>query len=198
MYLDLLLLFVVLILMLIGYIQGFMRQIFSLISLVAILLFAHPLALWLKESAGFIWFSNAPVFVLWGMSALAIFLFMMGLEAVVLMTKKDSSLVPMDRWLGTCFGAAKGLLLALALSVLFHILPERTRNHFGDFQADGKGSFFVKASSSVLQWKALSSVRGLQEIRDGLTDRIQEKGKAFDHREGPWALDDENDDSETY
>ncbi len=190
MYIDLLLLFLVSIFVLVGYSQGFIRQLFSILSLVAIVFFAHPLASWLKMSSGWQWFAKAPIFALWGMSAIAIFFFTMILEYLVFLNRKDPQNVGSDRWLGMAFGSVKGLLLAFVLGLGFHVIPQEVRDRFPQFEKDGENSIFISASQNVMGWKALSSVQGLQEIRDGLAEEHPLK-KLEKTNPGPWSLDDD-------
>ncbi|MBN8555513.1 MAG: CvpA family protein [Deltaproteobacteria bacterium] len=200
MYIDLLLLFLIILFGVLGYIHGFIRQVLSLLALLAIIFFSHPLASWLKENSGWSWFEHAPILINWGLSSL----FLMGLflvtGGVITLMKKESGLEPTDRWLGVALGTLKGFVLALCLGLVFQVLPEKTRERFSDIHHDSENSYFIKMSSGVLEWKSISSFKSLHDIRRDLQSHenpfqkpsflektdLQSKSNS---REGPWAKD---------
>lgn len=168
MYVDLLLLFIAVFLTLMGFIHGFVRQILSILTLLAVVFFAHPLALWLKNGSGWHWFQTSPVLVLWGMTSLSILLFSLFVGWVVNSMRKNPELTPTDRWLGGAFGLTKGLVVIYFVGVLFQVLPSQTREHFKELDQDAKNSMILKASAYALNWTSLGTIQGLREIHFGL------------------------------
>src|SRR4051794_24787947 len=111
MYFDLLLLFLIFIFAIYGLIQGFVKQLISLLCLLSIIFFAQPLATWLKTGSGWTWFKSAPPLSLFGMSCIFILLLFMATGGIVHYAKKNPFLSPADRWIGAAFGTIKGMTL---------------------------------------------------------------------------------------
>lgn len=183
MYLDLLFLFFIILFSILGYIQGFVKQILSILCWVSIFFFATPLAHWLKESSGGSWFQKAPLLVNWGLSALIIGAIFMIMEAVIHYARKGSPLESTDRWIGMSLGVVKGVLAVFVLAMIFQVIPERTRERFGEIHQDSKDSWFVKGSASLLESKALGITSHLAQIREDLRhgdlSNIQSKTNPF-------------------
>jgi uncharacterized membrane protein required for colicin V production len=169
---------------LMGYVHGFIRQILSLLSLICIVFFASPMALWLKQSSEWEWAETSPQLFLWGMSSLLIVLSFMGVGGIIALIKKGSGLSPSDRWIGCALGGVKGVILALLLALGATLLPEHSKAHFREFHADLNDSIFVKISSPLAR-SSLSTFRSLREIKEHL--KVPEKATSnFGHGD-PWA-----------
>jgi len=191
MYLDVLLLFVVLFFGFLGYLHGLIRQILAFLAVIGILFFAHPMAIWLKESSGWAWFEKSPSFILWGLSALSIVLFFFAVGGVLALMRNSPALTPTERWLGAALGVVKGVILCLALTLFYHVIPESYRVHFYELHADARDSVFLKASAPFLEWKSISSINGLRQIQAELkSEELKVKARASEKLgSGPWALD---------
>lgn len=187
MHLDLLFLFVIILFSIVGYIQGFVKQILSILCWVAIFFFAMPLAHWLKESSGWGWFEDAPLLVDWGMGAILITVLFMITGAIIHYARKDSALESTDRWIGAGLGSFKGILASFILALIFQIVPERVRERFDEFHADSKDSLFVRGSSSLINSKAFGITEHLGQIRDEL--RKGEFLKTSGNPSHPWRID---------
>jgi magnesium-transporting ATPase (P-type) len=187
MYLDLLLLFFIILFCIVGYIQGFVKQILSILCWVSIFFFATPFAHWLKESSGWEWFEKAPLLVNWGMAALTIGIIFMITGAIIHYARKNPQLAPTDRWIGMGLGMVKGILAAFVIALIFQVIPEKIRARFGEIHADSQSSWFVKGSASLLDSKALSITEHLGQIREEL-----KKGEFFrsaNQKHDPWQVD---------
>src|SRR5437764_656898 len=123
MYLDLLLLFLILLFGFLGYLHGFVKQTLHLLGVICIAFFAQPLALWLKNSSGWAWFSKSPMFVLWGLSAIAIILVFFAVGGIVSLMRESSTPSPGERWIGCALGVAKGIFICFVAGALYHTLP---------------------------------------------------------------------------
>ncbi len=190
MYIDILLLFIVLIFAIFGFMRGFISQILSILSLIAIMLFAQPLALWLKTASDWVWFQHAPALALWGMSSLFIVLLFMITSGIIALMRKEAGLTKADRWLGFGLGVFKGVIISLLLTIGLHLLPEHTKNRFNELNADINDSVFAKMSQPVLEWKSLSTFRGLSLIKNHLK---APEVKPLRDDSGPWAHQSETD-----
>jgi uncharacterized membrane protein required for colicin V production len=189
MYIDLLLLFLILMFGVLGYIHGFVRQVLSLLALLSIIFFSHPLASWLKESSGWTWFSRAPLIVDWGLSSLFLITLFLVAGGIITIMQKEAGLEPTDRWLGAVLGGVKGFVIALCLGLAFYVLPEKLQARFPDIDKDAANSYFMKGSAEMLEWKSISSFRSLQQIRAEFKNMSPGNNRVGISKEGPWALD---------
>lgn len=185
MYIDLLLLFVILLFGILGFVQGFIRQLLTVLMFISIILFAHPLALWLKSGSHWSWFERSPLIVNWGIAALFIALIFMMIHGVVVLARKRPFLSPMDRWLGLGLGCVKGVLVALVLTATYQILPEASQEKFEELHHDTKESMFMQASRSAMGWNWIPLTSDLREVQLDLQDDLRSAKKA-PARQKPW------------
>lgn len=184
MYIDILLLFVIILFGFFGFLRGFISQILSLLSVICIVLFAGPLAHWLKENSGGAWFQQSPLLVLWGLSALFIAVLFMMTHGVIILMRKESGLSRADRWMGFGLGCVKGFVIALLLSLGLHLIPEHTAGQFRDLKADEENSTFYQMSRPLMEWKSLATFRDLSEIKTGLKNSEGSVQRMIP--KGPW------------
>jgi uncharacterized membrane protein required for colicin V production len=184
MYIDLLFLTVIIFFGIVGYIRGFLNQLLSVLLILAILLFAQPLADWLKFDSGYRWTQKAPLMMLWALSAFSFFLAFLGLGALIRAIRKTEGLMPFDHWMGLGFGFVKGFMIALIMGVLFLTLPDSSRAQFADLNRDARDSVMMSASAKVMGWESLSSFKSLKGIQSKLQPEeveLEEVGrKLFD------------------
>ncbi|MDB5038450.1 MAG: hypothetical protein JWQ35_1978 [Bacteriovoracaceae bacterium] len=183
MYFDLLLLFMIFIAALFGYIHGFVRQVISLLTLLSIVFFAQPIAIWLKESSDWNWCKTSPQLVLWGLSSFFIVLFFLMVSGIVSMIRKGAGLTTADRWIGCALGTVKGFIFGLLVALVIHLVPEHAHGRFNELHADTENSIFVKMAGPMLDWHSLSTFKSLHEIKE----HLKASEKKFVPREGPWA-----------
>ncbi len=165
---DLLFLTVIIFFGIVGYIRGFLNQLLSVLLILTIILFAQPLADWLKFDSGYRWIQKAPLMMLWVLSAFSFFLAFLGLGALIRAIRKTEGLMPFDHWVGLGFGLVKGFILALIMGVLFLTLPESSRAQFADLNRDSQDSIMISASAQVMSWESLSSFKSLKGIQSKL------------------------------
>jgi uncharacterized membrane protein required for colicin V production len=168
MYTDFFLLVAILLFGISGFIQGFVLQIISLLSLVSILVFSTPLARWIKESASNQSIQQAPTFVLWCFSALAIGLIALLIRAIYLKAKKQKGHSPIDRWLGLGVGLTKGAVFALLAGLLLIQVPPELRRSFAELDRDLKHSRAIETSRQINEWEFIPSVAELRRIQKDL------------------------------
>jgi uncharacterized membrane protein required for colicin V production len=185
MYLDLLLLFLVGLMGVFGYIHGFVRQVLSLLTLLSIIFFAEPLALWLKNSSEWPWFENAPHLFAWGVSAIFIVVMFLCVGGIVGLIKKESGLSPADRWIGCALGAFKGVILAVSLALLVHMIPEHANSRFSDLRADVEDSVFAKLAKPILTKSSLVTFQALREVKEHM--KAPQKNISQSPHLDPWA-----------
>lgn len=162
MYIDLLLLFLVISFIIIGYLQGFVHQAIGLIALFAIIFLAEPVSRWLQNHSNLELIQESPSFVLFLLISIGILALGTLLRLVFSNLKKTPVLGPIDRISGAVCGAAKAVVLALLVGIGFHMLPERVLLGFDDLNRDISRSETVKASFSILHWDRFET---LQELR---------------------------------
>ena len=168
MYTDLLLLILIGVFAILGFVRGFVHQVISLAVYLCIVLFSVPLAHDLKWSSAVDIFRHSPLFILWvGVSLSLIFMGFL-IRFIIESALKRKILRPIDRWLGFFLGAVKGVFVACVISVCIQILPENIKDRFRDFNSDVQQSKAVEASSNLLDWKFISSIKILDQIRTKL------------------------------
>jgi len=170
MYTDLFLLVAIILFAVSGFIQGFILQIISLLSLLAIVLFSSPLARLLKEQTDWKAVQAAPVFMLWCFSALAIVLVSIGIRLSYLHFRKNPGLTPMDRWLGFGMGMLKGLVFAFVAGLILVHLPKDIRDSFAELDRDFSKSKIVASSQHLKNWDFIPSIAEMRRIQKELRD----------------------------
>lgn len=182
MYTDLFLVALISIFAISGFFQGFIRQLISILAVLAILFLAYPIAHWLKDHSAWNWVQEAPVMILWGMTCLMILLISFVIRFAVSRWNAYQFARPVDRWLGVSLGSLKGLVIALALSMIAHVIPPDFRTHFEEINEDWDDSLFVSTAERIFEWDFFSSIRSLRKIRNNL----QESLMFSTQEEGPW------------
>ncbi len=170
MYTDLFLLVAIILFAVSGFFQGFILQIISLLSLLAIVLFSSPLARLLKEQTDWKAAHSAPVFMLWCFCALGIVLLSVTLRLSYLKFRSKPGLTPIDRWLGFGMGMVKGLVFALVAGLLLVHLPKDFRNSFAELDRDFSKSKILASSQHIKAWDFIPSIAELQRIQKELRD----------------------------
>ncbi len=189
MYLDLLLLFMVLVFACLGYIQGFLKQMITLFALIGALFFAQPLALWLKFESGWTWASEIPTFILWGLSSLSIFCTILLIGGLFQLARKNPFLKPTDRLFGLGLGAIKGMVVGVLLCSIYQVLPESSRTQYPDLHQDAGRSYFVKASASMMEWNWVGMARDLKDIQKEFQSSVPEVAHKQIPKTKPWQVD---------
>jgi len=169
MYIDLLFLLLIVVFCIVGYIRGFINQVISVLMLLSVLFFAKPLADWLKYSTGWSWFQKAPMLVDWGIAAVMICLLWVGIGSIVNVLKKTPGVTPVDRWIGVCLGFVKGVLVILAVGVIYQTLPEDSRAQFDELHKNAKKSIFLSMSRGMISWDSVNNFDSLNEIQQKMS-----------------------------
>lgn len=170
MYTDLFLLVAIVLFGISGFFQGIVLQIISLLSLLGIILFSSPLARMLKERSESESIQNAPMFVLWCFSALAIAILAIMIRLLYLKYRKSQEHSPLDRWLGLGLGLAKGLVFALIAGVMIANVPADLRKAFADLDQDFSKSTVIKNSAHLKAWEFIPSISELNQIQKELRE----------------------------
>lgn len=168
MTIDLLFLLFIVFFAVLGYIRGFLHQIMSLILVISIILFAKPLADWIKYSSGWKWFQHSSELLLFALVAFSFLLLSLGIHGLIVLIKRTPGLSPIDRWLGTGLGAFKGLVLVLLLGAIYYTLPDDSRSQFADLDRDAQKSVFMSMSKGMLSWESIPSFKALNEAKKKL------------------------------
>lgn len=184
MYLDLLLLILILSFGMLGFFQGFLHQLISIVILLAIFLGATPLSEWLRTSPATSWAHTTPQFVLWSFSAMALLL--VGWTARWLASRyvQKGPLQAADRWIGFGLGLCKGVILAFVVGLFFQVLPSSVRESLAEIDRDMRDSKVVSASASLLNFESIPSIEVLRSWKsrwDRPTPKIYVQ---------PWSFDD--------
>lgn len=165
MYLDLLLLILILSFGIIGFIQGFLHQLLSILVILGIVLAADPLSNWLKTSPSSLWAHDVPVFILWSFCALLILSIGWALRFAILRHVRKGPLQATDRWFGLGLGLLKGLIVAIIASLFFQILPPSVKNNLAEINQDLRESRIVGTSANLLDWSMISSLEKLKTLK---------------------------------
>lgn len=173
MYTDLLILFLVLCLAVSGYFRGFLDQFISILSLLAIILFANNLVLIAREQIEIQMVQEAPQFVLFILAAVLIMAIGIGLK-LILHYKKSRILIPFDRSFGFVLGGVKAVVFLIVVLTAYQALPTDIRGRFSEMERDMADSTMVSASQTVFSWDSIALIQQLQNIRQALEQKTQE------------------------
>lgn len=170
-----------------GVFQGFIYQVISLLSLIAIAVFALPAAEFLKLQTGIRWLEASPVFILW--IGMAILIMLTALLTRLLLTRvtKTTGLGAIDRWLGMALGSLKGLVIAVFIAIAFHMLPPSFLQSYPDMDQDLENSKAIQATNNIFEWRFLDSTEALRELKArfyGDSYLQYEKGTPWDYDSG--------------